>query len=139
MLENGIFYEVKVCVRVWYIQCAAKAPHAPSSQTHPCGAVFHHSPIFRPHMMNIFFFVYFFGGLCRTFCIFERHLASNPESCRSKQARYQLRHCAAEAIFCCVIVLSIRKKFLKNVLGHGCKNKERKVCRGFTTAQTTFS
>ncbi len=29
MLENGIFYEVKVCVRVWYIQCAAKAPLPP--------------------------------------------------------------------------------------------------------------
>jgi hypothetical protein len=47
------------------------------------------------------FFVYFFGGLecaghcfclCRPFCIFERCLDSNPECCRSKQARYQLTH-----------------------------------------------
>jgi hypothetical protein len=30
--------------------------------------------------------------LCRTFCIFERCLDSNPESCRSKQVRYQLSH-----------------------------------------------
>ncbi len=31
--------------------------------------------------------------LCRPFCIFERCLgSSNPESCRSKQARYQLSH-----------------------------------------------
>ncbi len=29
---------------------------------------------------------------CRPFCIFERCLDSNPESCRSKQARYQLSH-----------------------------------------------
>ncbi len=28
--------------------------------------------------------------LCRPFCILERCLDSNPESCRSKQARYQL-------------------------------------------------
>jgi hypothetical protein len=28
--------------------------------------------------------------LCRPFCIFERCLDSNPESCRSKQARYEL-------------------------------------------------
>ncbi len=30
--------------------------------------------------------------LCGPFCIFERCLDSNPESCRSKQARYQLSH-----------------------------------------------
>jgi hypothetical protein len=30
----------------------------------------------------------FLSGLCRSFCIFERF--SNPESCRSKQMRYQL-------------------------------------------------
>jgi hypothetical protein len=43
------------------------------------------------------FFCIFFGGLCwpllclcRPFCICERCLHSNPESCRSKQARYQL-------------------------------------------------
>ncbi len=30
--------------------------------------------------------------LCRAFCIFERCLDSNPETCRSKQRRYQLRH-----------------------------------------------
>ncbi len=30
--------------------------------------------------------------LCRPFCIFERGLDSNPESCRSKQERYQLSH-----------------------------------------------
>jgi hypothetical protein len=30
--------------------------------------------------------------LCRPFCIVERCLDSNPESCRSKQARYQLSH-----------------------------------------------
>ncbi len=30
--------------------------------------------------------------LCRPFCIFERCLDSNPESCRSKQVRYQLSH-----------------------------------------------
>jgi hypothetical protein len=28
--------------------------------------------------------------ICRSFCIFERCLDSNPESCRSKQARHQL-------------------------------------------------
>jgi hypothetical protein len=46
-------------------------------------------------------FLHFFGGLecvghssylCRPFCIFERCLDSNPESFRSKQARYQLSH-----------------------------------------------
>ncbi len=31
-------------------------------------------------------------GLCRPFCIFERCLDSNPESCCSNQARYQLSH-----------------------------------------------
>ncbi len=45
--------------------------------------------------------LYFFGGLecvglsfayVAHFCIFERCLDSNPESCRSKQARYQLSH-----------------------------------------------
>ncbi len=30
--------------------------------------------------------------LCRAFCVFEICLDSNPESCRSKQARYQLSH-----------------------------------------------
>ncbi len=30
--------------------------------------------------------------LCRPFCMFERCRDSNPESCRSKQARYQLSH-----------------------------------------------
>ncbi len=30
--------------------------------------------------------------LCRPFCIFERCLDTNLESCRSKQARYQLSH-----------------------------------------------
>jgi hypothetical protein len=30
--------------------------------------------------------------LCRPFCIFERCLDSNPESCRSKQVRYELSH-----------------------------------------------
>jgi hypothetical protein len=44
----------------------------------------------------------FFGGLecvgwplfclCCLFCIFERCLDSNPESCRSKQVHYQLSH-----------------------------------------------
>ncbi len=29
---------------------------------------------------------------CRLFCIFEICLDSNPESCRSKQARYQISH-----------------------------------------------
>ncbi len=37
--------------------------------------------------------------LCRPFCIFERCLDSNPESCRSKQARYQLSH--PTPTFCC--------------------------------------
>ncbi len=49
---------------------------------------------------NSFFFLYLFGGLecrpllclCRPFCIFERYLDSNPERCRSNQARYQLSH-----------------------------------------------
>ncbi len=45
--------------------------------------------------------VYFFGGpivcwsllcFCRAFCVFERYLDSNPESCRIKQARYQLNY-----------------------------------------------
>jgi hypothetical protein len=30
--------------------------------------------------------------LCRTFCIFERCLDSNPESCCSMQGRYELSH-----------------------------------------------
>ncbi len=58
----------------------------------------------RKILLSLFcvsFFVYFFGGLplcwpllclCHPFCIFERCLDSNPESCRSKQARYQLSH-----------------------------------------------
>ncbi len=41
------------------------------------------------------FLKYFLAGkscLCSPFCIFERRLDSNPEWCRSKQARYQLIH-----------------------------------------------
>ncbi len=30
--------------------------------------------------------------MCRPFCMFERCLDSNPESCLTKQARYQLSH-----------------------------------------------
>ncbi len=32
------------------------------------------------------------GHACRPFCIFERCLDSNPESCHRKQARYQISH-----------------------------------------------
>ncbi len=39
---------------------------------------------------------FFFGGgvivCCRPFCCFERYLDANPESCRSKQACFQLSH-----------------------------------------------
>ncbi len=47
---------------------------------------------------NFAYFSYFFGGLeswplfCLFFLIFERCLASNPESYSSKQVRYQLSH-----------------------------------------------
>ncbi len=48
---------------------------------------------------NLVFLVFLFGGdgvclpllsNCRPFCNFERCLDSNPKSCCSKQARYQL-------------------------------------------------
>jgi hypothetical protein len=42
------------------------------------------------NMLPIGFFYIF--CLCRPFCIFDRCLESNPESCCSKQARYQLSH-----------------------------------------------
>jgi hypothetical protein len=63
---------------------------------------------FAPHQFSsiptslilLHFFVYFFGGLecvghsfayvCRVVCILEGCLDSNPESCRSKHARYLL-------------------------------------------------
>ncbi len=46
---------------------------------------------FTAAILNFYFFI-FCIFLCRSFSIFERCLDSNPESCRSKQARYQLSH-----------------------------------------------
>ncbi len=47
--------------------------------------------------------------LCRSFCICERCLDSNPESCRSKQERYQLSHPSphSAATNCCVVLILI--------------------------------
>jgi hypothetical protein len=56
---------------------------------------------YQSHWFNTFFYIFFWRArvcwpchcLCRTFCIFERCLDSNPESCHSKQACYhQLSH-----------------------------------------------
>ncbi len=51
--------------------------------------------------MVYIYFLYFFGGLqcvCHSFCLcFERCINSNPESCRSKQACYQLNHSSPPA------------------------------------------
>jgi hypothetical protein len=53
-----------------------------------------------PNLITILLQEYFLSArvcwpllcLCRPFCIFERYVDKNPESYRSKQARYQHRH-----------------------------------------------
>ncbi len=50
--------------------------------------------------LKLFLFLFFWRArvywpllcLCRPFCMFDRCMDSNPENCRSKQARYQLGH-----------------------------------------------
>ncbi len=71
--------------------------------------------------------LHFFGGLecighsctyVANFCIFESCLASNPESCRSKQARYQLDH--LPCLFFCkkqiVIIIFFNLNSMKDIL-----------------------
>ncbi len=57
---------------------------------------------------------------CRPFCIFERCLYSNPESCSSKQARNQL---SAWLWFLMVVTLDHRAVFV--VLAIKCTNEGR--------------
>ncbi len=71
--------------------------------------------------LNYSVFVYFCGWLecwphlwlCRPFCIFERCLDSNTESCRSKQVRYHLSHPSYVSSQCasqCMLKIHVSKQ-----------------------------
>ncbi len=84
--------------------------HCCQLNVHRLKHTLHHFPIVVVHLSGIkqffadvihFFVIFFFGGarvcwpllcLCTALYFFERCLDSNPESCRSKHAHYQLSH-----------------------------------------------
>jgi hypothetical protein len=76
-----------------YLRYSEGGPYASYFWPHPVGENLGGSgPDPELHQRQIYLARLSLLCLCRPFCIFERCLDSNPESCRSKQARYLLSH-----------------------------------------------
>jgi hypothetical protein len=91
VIVNWLSFDVYLCINA--MSCLSRL-HCKVSRSSS-----EHLSSYKLHSFLIFFWrarvcwsLLCLTGMCHPFCIFERCLDSNPESCRSKQARYQFSH-----------------------------------------------